>query len=241
MRPGKRISDFRQKSKDGRFQIKKGRTKLCPGRRSANTRSRSYKDARQVIFVYKSARNQPERYMLNMRFPPQSRLIVFTCSEKGWISFRWWRRKRFFIKLYLITVIWNKRGWTDWSFQATVTGLHLWDNIQTAISPWCIALIKRAIYLCQTRLVPTIKKKRGPIEIRALINPPSQFNKVSALRSEFLWWTEVFDMETSSDPPHFSAFLPLGKQQRPISAWGENIYLEIHGSVRMRKQEHFIP
>lgn len=43
--------------------------------------------------------------------------------------------EKIFIKLYLITLIWNKCGWTDWSFQATVTGPHLWDNIQTAISP----------------------------------------------------------------------------------------------------------
>lgn len=48
-------------------------------------------------------------------------------------------------------------------------------------------------------------------------------------------------METSSDPPHFSASLPLGKQQRPISCWEKNIYLEKHASVRTRKQEHFIP
>lgn len=34
-------------------------------------------------------------------------------------------------------------------------------------------------------------------------------------------------METSSDPPHFSASLPLGKQQRPAaSPWKNNIYLE---------------
>lgn len=33
-------------------------------------------------------------------------------------------------------------------------------------------------------------------------------------------------METSSDPPHFSASLPLSKQQRPISCRGKNIYLE---------------
>lgn len=32
-------------------------------------------------------------------------------------------------------------------------------------------------------------------------------------------------METSSDPPHFSASLPLGKQQRPISCREKNIYL----------------
>lgn len=32
-------------------------------------------------------------------------------------------------------------------------------------------------------------------------------------------------METSSDPPHFSAPLPLGKQQRPISCREKNIYL----------------
>lgn len=49
-------------------------------------------------------------------------------------------------------------------------------------------------------------------------------------------------METSSDPPHFSASLPLGKQQRPISCWKKNIYLEKkYASVATRKQEHFIP
>lgn len=47
-------------------------------------------------------------------------------------------------------------------------------------------------------------------------------------------------METSSDPPHFSASLPLGKQQRPISCWEKNIYLERPASVHTRKQEHFI-
>lgn len=33
-------------------------------------------------------------------------------------------------------------------------------------------------------------------------------------------------METSSDPPHFSASLPLSKQQKPISCREKNIYLE---------------
>lgn len=48
-------------------------------------------------------------------------------------------------------------------------------------------------------------------------------------------------METSSDPPHFSASLPLGKQQRPISCGAKNIYLKQHTSLPARKQEHFIP
>lgn len=47
-------------------------------------------------------------------------------------------------------------------------------------------------------------------------------------------------METSSDPPHFSASLPLCKQQRPVSCWEKNIYLEKHASMHTRKQEHFI-
>ena len=68
-------------------------------------------------YFYKSfyaPNDEPERYMLNMRFPLQSCLIVFGGSD--WVGFHFvaWRwRKKIFIKLYLITVIWNKRGWTD--------------------------------------------------------------------------------------------------------------------------------
>lgn len=62
---------------------------------------------------------------------------VSLCSvvQKGLDFISLVAEEKIFIKLYLITVIWNKCGWTDWSFQATVTGPHLWDNIQTAISP----------------------------------------------------------------------------------------------------------
>lgn len=48
-------------------------------------------------------------------------------------------------------------------------------------------------------------------------------------------------METSSDPPHFSTSLPLGKQQRPILCWEKNIYIDFSCSGAQEKTRTFYP
>lgn len=131
-RPGKRISDFRQKEQTG-FQIEKA--EQCAAL-EAQTPGAAFQEPERLISLILYG-TKWRTWEIHVEHEVSSAVLSHCVPlfRKGWISCRWWRRKRFFIKLYLITVIWNKCGWTDWSFQATVTGPHLWDNIQTAISP----------------------------------------------------------------------------------------------------------
>lgn len=116
----------------------KGWTMLCPGDGASPPRDT---DTRHNLKNYNYFYNSLRDKMTNLRDTCWTwgflRSPVSLCSvvQKGLDFISLVAEEKIFIKLYLITVIWNKCGWTDWSFQATVTGPHLWDNIQTAISP----------------------------------------------------------------------------------------------------------
>lgn len=137
-RPGKRISDFRQKSRRA-FRLKRleGRA-----RRERNTAAGAPPQggisrirADYVLISHGGAECTNLRdtcWTWGFLRSPAS-LCSVVHKRLDFISLV--AEEKIFIKLYLITLIWNKCGWTDWSFQATVTGPHLWDNIQTAISP----------------------------------------------------------------------------------------------------------
>lgn len=90
-RPGKRISDFRQKSRRA-FRLKRLNNAVARGagaqrspRRDTLSSVRNYKEkniAAYFLILNGGPNDEPERYMLNMRCPPQSCLIVFSCSER---------------------------------------------------------------------------------------------------------------------------------------------------------------
>lgn len=137
-----RKKDFRFPTKEQTgFQIEKAEqcSALETERRRLGTPtpSRIFKNDIITGYFYNSIQDK----MTNLRDTCWTwgflRSPVSLCSvvQKGLDFISLVAEETIFIKLYLITVIWNKCGWTDWSFQATVTGPHLWDNIQTAISP----------------------------------------------------------------------------------------------------------
>lgn len=100
-----RKKDFRFPTKEQTgFQIEKAEQccALEAEHHGHRRHRRTQKEPERLYFLLilprerKKEPDEPERYMLNMRFPPQSCLIVLSCSEKGWISFRWWRRGKDF-------------------------------------------------------------------------------------------------------------------------------------------------
>lgn len=86
-----RKKDFRFPTKEQTgFQIEKAEQSCGPGAersRAAAPWPRSVRNYKKNIATYfrilaAGADDEPERYMLNMRCPPQSCLIVFSCSER---------------------------------------------------------------------------------------------------------------------------------------------------------------
>lgn len=89
-----RKKDFRFPTKEQTgFQIEKAEQSCGPGaERSRDALAetpwprsvRNYKENIAPYFLIRAtgADDEPERYMLNMRCPPQSCLIVFSCSER---------------------------------------------------------------------------------------------------------------------------------------------------------------
>lgn len=153
-RPGKRISDFRQKSRRAPRLKRQNKAEPCRWSMTA-ARAQTSESGREPRFAWlcgdKTTNLRDTCWTWGFLRSPAS---LCSLVQKGLDFISLAAEETIFIKLYLITVIWNKCGGNRLKFPGNCHWPPSPRHYSDSNFPCCIALIKRAIYLCQSAWWP---------------------------------------------------------------------------------------